>query len=157
MAKATDWGLTDAGFRRPTYTELLDALEYKARELFGSSANLTVRSPLGIFLRIYAWMLNLLFSTLEDVYNSRFVDTAVGSSLLNLGRAIGLRLLGAHRRGDTGSTNCPHGGTFASTGASATVFINGRGATRIGDTTVCQGCGMSGSHTSGSPNVFIGG
>lgn len=97
MAKITDWGLTDAGFRRPTYAELLDALEYKARELFGSEANLTVRSPLGVFLRIYAWMLNLLFSTLEDVYNSRFIDTAVGSSLYNLGRAIGLRLLGAQK------------------------------------------------------------
>lgn len=97
MAKATDWGLTDAGFRRPTYAELLDALEYRARELFGAGANLTVRSPLGIFLRIYAWMLNLLFSTLEDVYNSRFIDTAVGSSLHNLGRAIGLRLLGAQK------------------------------------------------------------
>ena len=97
MAKATDWGLTDAGFRRPTYAELLDALEHKARELFGSKANLTVRSPLGIFLRIYAWVLNLLFSTLEDVYNSRFIDTAVGSSLYNLGKAIGLRLLGAQK------------------------------------------------------------
>jgi len=97
MAKATDWGLTDAGFRRPTYAELLDALEHKARELFGSKANLTVRSPLGIFLRIYAWVLNLLFSTLEDVYNSRFVDTAVGSSLLHLGRMIGIRLLGAQK------------------------------------------------------------
>lgn len=97
MAKSTDWGLTDAGFRRPTYAELLDALEYKAREQFGSRANLTVRSPLGIFLRIYAWILGLLFSTLEDVYNSRFIDTAVGSSLYNLGRAIGLRLLGAQK------------------------------------------------------------
>ncbi len=97
MAKATDWGLTDAGFRRPTYAELLDALEYKARELFGSKANMTVRSPLGIVLRIFAWMLNLLFATLEDVYNSRFIDTAVGSSLYNLGRAIGLRLLGAQK------------------------------------------------------------
>ncbi len=97
MAKSTDWGLTDAGFRRPTYAELLDALEHKARELFGSKANMTVRSPLGIFLRIYAWMLNLLFSTLEDVYNSRFIDTAVGSSLYNLGRSIGLRLLGAQK------------------------------------------------------------
>lgn len=97
MAKTTDWGLTDAGFRRPTYAELLDAFEHKARELFGGEANLTVRSPLGIFLRIYAWALNLLFSTLEDVYNSRFVDTAVGSSLYNLGRAIGLRLLGAQK------------------------------------------------------------
>lgn len=97
MAKITDWGLTDAGFRRPTYAELLDALEHKARELFGAGANLTVRSPLGIFLRIYAWALNLLFSTIEDVYNSRFVDTAVGHSLYNLGRAIGLRLLGAQK------------------------------------------------------------
>ena len=91
------WGLTSLGFRRPTYTELLDALEYKARELFGATANLTVRSPLGLFLRIYAWMLNILFSVLEDVYNSRFVDTAVGASLLNLGRAIGLRVLSAQK------------------------------------------------------------
>lgn len=97
MAKITDWGLTDAGFRRPTYAELLDALEHKARELFGAEANLTVRSPLGVFLRIYAWALNLLFSTIEDVYNSRFIDTAVGHSLYNLGRAIGLRLLGAQK------------------------------------------------------------
>lgn len=97
MAKPNDWGLTDAGFRRPTYAELLDALEYKARELFGSKANLTVRSPLGVFLRIFAWVLNLLFSTLEDVYNSRFVDTAVGISLLHLGRMIGIRLLGAQK------------------------------------------------------------
>lgn len=97
MAKPSEWGLTDAGFRRPTYAELLDALEYKARELFGASANLTVRSPLGIFLRIFAWVLNLLFSTLEDVYNSRFVDTAVGSSLLHLGRMIGIRLLGVQK------------------------------------------------------------
>lgn len=88
-----EWGLTERGFRRPTYTELLDALEYKARELFGSKANLTVRSPIGLFLRIYAWILNMLFSTIEDVYNSRFVDTAVGTSLYNLGKAIGLRLL----------------------------------------------------------------
>ena len=86
MAKPSEWGLTDAGFRRPTYAELLDALEYKARELFGSKANLTVRSPLGIFLRIFAWVLNLLFSTLE-----------VGSSLLHLGRMIGIRLLGAQK------------------------------------------------------------
>ncbi len=77
MAKITDWGLTDAGFRRPTYVELFDALEHKARELFGAGANLTVRSPLGVFLRIFAWALNILFSVIEDVYNSRFIDTAV--------------------------------------------------------------------------------
>lgn len=48
-----EWGVTERGFHRPTYVELLDAIEYKARELFGSKANLTVRSPLGIFLRIF--------------------------------------------------------------------------------------------------------
>lgn len=91
------WGLTSAGFRRPTYLELLDALEYKARELFGSTANLSVRSPLGMFCRVFAWMLNILFAVMEDVYNSRFIDTAVGTSLYNLGRAIGLRLLSAQK------------------------------------------------------------
>ena len=35
MSTQNEWGLTERGFRRPTYTELLDALEYKARELFG--------------------------------------------------------------------------------------------------------------------------
>lgn len=62
-----------------------------------------------------------------------------------------------HRLNDTGPTNCPHGGTFASVEGSSTVFINNRAATRIGDMTTCQLCGKSGSHTSGSPNVFIGG
>ena len=32
------WGLTSRGFRRPTYTELLDALEYKARGAVGSKS-----------------------------------------------------------------------------------------------------------------------
>lgn len=93
MATLNDYGLTDAGFRRPTYTELLDAIERQARDVFGPTANLTVRSPLGMFLRIFAWALGLLFSTLEHVYNSRFIDTAIGHSLYNLGRAIGLQLL----------------------------------------------------------------
>ena len=65
--------------------------------------------------------------------------------------------LGAHRKEDTGPCNCPHGGTYATTGGSGTVFINGKSATRVGDATTCKDCGMSGSHTGGSSNVFIGG
>lgn len=68
-----------------------------------------------------------------------------------------INFIPAHRRGDTGPCNCPHGGTFASVGCSSTVFINGRGATRIDDLTTCQNCGMPGNHVAGSPNVFIGG
>lgn len=88
-----EWGLTERGFRRPTYSELLNAIEYKARELFGSKVNLTVRSPVGLFLRVFAWALNILFEIIEAVYNSAFIDTAVGTSLYNLGRSIGLKLL----------------------------------------------------------------
>ena len=81
-----EWGLTEKGFYRPTYTVLLNALEYKARELYGDGIILTVRSPLGLFLRILAWVWNILFACLEDVYNSRFVETSVGNSLYNLGK-----------------------------------------------------------------------
>ncbi len=91
------WGLTPQGFYRPTYVEILNVLEYKARELFGNDVNLTVRSPIGMFLRIYAWMMNILFAVLEDVYNSRYADTAVGNSLYNLGKNIGLKLLAANK------------------------------------------------------------
>lgn len=62
-----------------------------------------------------------------------------------------------HRLSDTGSTNCPHGGMFATTSGSSVVYCNGKPVTRVGDTTSCQTCGQSGSHISGSSNVFAGG
>jgi len=65
--------------------------------------------------------------------------------------------LAVHRQNDTGPTNCPHGGTFQSVAGSDTVFVNGQPVTRIGDTTTCMSCGKSGSHASGSSNVFVGG
>lgn len=92
-----DWGVTDKGFHRPVYAEILDALEYKARELFGAKINVRLGSPLGLFLRLFAWVLDMLFKLLEDVYNSRFADTAVGASLYNIGRSIGLWLLPAQK------------------------------------------------------------
>lgn len=64
--------------------------------------------------------------------------------------------LGLHRLNDTGPTNCPHGGTFESVAGSATVFCNGRPVIRIGDTTICQVCGQSGTHSTGSGNVIVG-
>ena len=65
-----NWGLTERGFLRPSYADLLDAFEVKAKELFGSTVNLSVRSPLGIFLRIFAWFAGLTWQLAEDVYNS---------------------------------------------------------------------------------------
>lgn len=89
------WGLTEWGFYRPTGVQILNALECKGRELFGPKVNLTIRSPLGVILRILAHVIDTLFAVLENVYNSRYADTAIGTSLYNLGRNIGLTLLSA--------------------------------------------------------------
>lgn len=91
------WGLTEEGFLRPSYLDLLDAYEVKAKELFGSSINLSVRSPLGIFLRIFAWFSGLLWQLAEDTYNSGFLDTAAGISLSRMGAFIGIRRLAAQK------------------------------------------------------------
>lgn len=92
-----NWGLTENGFLRPSYNDLLDAFEVKAKELFGSTVNLTARSPLGIFLRIFAWFAGLVWQLAEDVYNSGFIDTAAGVSLARLGAFIGIRVLAAQK------------------------------------------------------------
>lgn len=159
MVNKNDWGLTDRGFRRPTHAELLDALEYKARELFGSKANLTVRSPLGMFLRVFAWALNLLFSTLEDVYNSRFIDTAVGTSLYNLGKAIGLRLLSAQKAvgyleitGDDG-TIVPEG-WLASTVAGAQYVVVQEGIIKGGTVTLLARATQAGPDSNTAENTI---
>jgi uncharacterized phage protein gp47/JayE len=132
MNRAGEWGLTPLGFRRPEYADILDAWELRARELFGDGANLTVRSPLGMFIRIFAWFGGLVWQVLEDVYNSRFIDTAVGASLYNLGRFIGLQLLPAQRAAGsllvtgTPGTVVPVGWLAANTeGAHYTVLTRG--------------------------------
>lgn len=63
--------------------------------------------------------------------------------------------LGARRVGDIGDCRCPHGGSYKSEEGSGTVFINGRPAVRIGDMTKCTSCGCTGTHVTGSDNVFI--
>ena len=91
------WGLTKDGFHRPGYNDLLDGLEIRARELFGSTIDLSVRSPLGIFCRIYAWIGSKIWQTAESVYLSAYADTATGQSLFRLGSNIGITPLPAQK------------------------------------------------------------
>ena len=63
--------------------------------------------------------------------------------------------LGARRLGDKGNCRCPHSGSYTSTSGSKTVFINGKAAVRIGDSTKCTSCNSTGTHTTGSSDVFI--
>lgn len=61
-----------------------------------------------------------------------------------------------HRLADTGPCNCPHGGTFESVEGCEDVEANDLPVTLVGHRTVCLGCGVSGRHTTGSPDVIIG-
>lgn len=69
------------GFTKKTYSDLLDEMEAKAKELFGEDVNTNAYTPLGILLRIFAWFLSILWDNNERVYNSRFIKKAEGVQL----------------------------------------------------------------------------
>ncbi|MGC4378246.1 baseplate J/gp47 family protein [Fictibacillus sp. Mic-4] len=72
------------GFQKKTYTDLLDDMENKTKELFGQNINTTPRSPLGLILRLFAWFLAGVWELAEKVYNSGFISKAEGVALQNL-------------------------------------------------------------------------
>lgn len=74
-------GLTELGYTRKTYAEILDGKIQKAKELFGDDIDTSEQTPLGKFLRINAYDQSELEETAELVYYSRFPNTATGTSL----------------------------------------------------------------------------
>lgn len=73
--------LTDLGFNRPTYDEILETQENRAKELFGEQIDTSELSILGKFIRLIVSDLDVLYQTLEGVYYSRFPSTASGLNL----------------------------------------------------------------------------
>lgn len=84
------FGLGRQGFKRKRYNDLIESMNNRAKGLFGEDVNLSPRSPLGIFFRVIAWSLALLWETTEKVYYSGYVDTAEGIQLDYLGKYIGI-------------------------------------------------------------------
>ncbi|MEH2977191.1 MULTISPECIES: baseplate J/gp47 family protein [Bacillus amyloliquefaciens group] len=82
--------LNETGFQRQTYSELLDGMEDKAKELFGEDINTSSKTPLGIILRIFAWFLAGIWDIAERVYNSGFVSKSEGVQLDRLGSNFGI-------------------------------------------------------------------
>lgn len=76
-----DWGVTERGFRRKSYQEIIASMEAKAQDLFGPHIDLSSASPLALFLRVVAFAASLLWSVAERVYYAGYVDTAIGQSL----------------------------------------------------------------------------
>ena len=76
-----DWGVTDKGFRRKTYQDIIADMERKAQDLLGADIDLSSASPLALFLRVIAFGISLIWMVAERVYYAAFVDTATGQSL----------------------------------------------------------------------------
>ncbi len=73
--------LTELGFERPTYDEILENQINRAKTLFGDTIDTSELTALGKYIRINVADLDTLYQTLEGVYYARFPNTASGVSL----------------------------------------------------------------------------
>lgn len=73
--------LTEKGFLRPTYQELLNGRISRARQLFGEDVDTSEPSILGKYIRLDVSDIAECYELLEDLYFARFPNTARGQSL----------------------------------------------------------------------------
>lgn len=74
-------GLTQYGYQRRTYDDILNDKIKRAKELFGENIDTSDQGALGKFLRVNAYDQAMLEEELEAVYYARFPNTATGTSL----------------------------------------------------------------------------
>lgn len=83
-------GLTETGYTRKTYDEILEDKIAKAKELFGEDIETDENTPLGKYIRINAFDQAELEETAEMIYYSAFPNTASGTSLDRLCPFVGI-------------------------------------------------------------------
>lgn len=74
-------GLTEKGYQRRTYDDILNDKIQRAQELFGEDIDTSDLTPLGKFIRINAYDQAVVEEEIEAVYFARFPNTASGQSL----------------------------------------------------------------------------
>lgn len=74
-------GLTEKGYQRRSYDDILNDKILRAKELFGEDIDTSDLTPLGKFIRINAYDQALAEEEAEAIYYSAFPDTASGQSL----------------------------------------------------------------------------
>ncbi|OXL83189.1 hypothetical protein BCV73_08930 [Paenibacillus sp. SSG-1] len=100
--------LTEQGFQRKRFDDLIAEAEDKAKEVYGEKVNTSERSFLGILLRIHAWFMAKIWGVAEDVYNSGYVSMATGNNLDRLGPYVGItRILDQYASGSVTITGTP--------------------------------------------------
>lgn len=83
-------GLTEYGYSRATYDDILNAKILKAKELFGEDIETSDQTPLGKFIRINAFDQAKAEEEAEQIYYARFPSTASGVSLDRLCVFVGI-------------------------------------------------------------------
>ena len=73
--------LTEKGYERPTYDDILEAQIDRAKVLFGDDIDTNENTPLGKYIRLNVTDLADVYEILEKIYYSRFPNTAKGVSL----------------------------------------------------------------------------
>ncbi len=73
--------LTEKGFKRPSYDEIVERQIQRAKVLFGQNIETGEQTALGKFIRIICGDLSEMYEDLEGAYYSRFPNTASGVSL----------------------------------------------------------------------------
>ena len=90
MTEENEYGLTEKGFKRKKYRDVLDSLKIRGRGYYGENVNFSDTSPMGYMLRIAAWYIARVWEQLEKVYYSAFIHTANGVQLDRLVKYLGL-------------------------------------------------------------------
>jgi uncharacterized phage protein gp47/JayE len=75
------YGVSEAGFIKKPYKKIKTDIHEKARTIFGEGVDLSVYSPIGLFVKMLSWNTNILWQELEHVYYSNWLETAEGVSL----------------------------------------------------------------------------
>lgn len=83
-------GLTEQGFYRPSYDEIVADMEQRAKEMLGENIDTSETSVLGKFIRIISYDISETYQTLEHTYYARFPNTANGVSLDRLAVFAGI-------------------------------------------------------------------
>ncbi len=83
-------GLTNKGWQRRTYDEILNDKIQRAKELLGEDIDTSELSALGKYLRINAYDQAIAEEEIEQVYYARFPNTASGQNLDRLAVFAGI-------------------------------------------------------------------
>lgn len=83
--------MTENGFRKQTYAEILEQQCTRAKDLFGGDIDTSEKSVLGKYIRLNVSDFAKQEEALEQIYLARYIDTATGISLDRLAPFAGIQ------------------------------------------------------------------